>query len=73
MKFNKWFNENINKFEFFVFSIYYIWMTLYLTTKMDDPIPRIYYDPITIWDTILLPIIGVVFPTWLGYKMAKRN
>jgi len=72
-KFDKWFNENINKTEFLFFSFYYILITIVLAIQMDDPLPRVYYDPITIWDTILLPFIGIGFPVLLGYSMAKKK
>lgn len=70
-KFDKWFNENINKFEFIFFAFYYILWTVGIAAQMNDPLPRTYYDPVTIIDTILLPLIGVGFPVWLGYKMRK--
>ena len=72
-KFDKWFNENINKFEFVFFSFYYIIWTIGIATQIDDSLPRTYYDPITIWDTILLPLLGVGFPVWLGFNMAKKH
>ena len=70
-KFLKWY-DGINKLQFILFILYYLICTGYVFRMVGGETPRVYYNPVTWGDVILLPFIGLGLPAYLGYTMVKK-